>query len=496
MRVTDGHSLGEEAAVVVRQAVSLATRRGHAQVTPLHIASAMLSSPAPASILRAWCIRSQSHPLQHNLLDLCLDLALGRLALTVAHHGGDPVPSNAFVAVLKRAQARPYRRTGGAGGKVELEKLVTSVLDDPSPASHVRASVVASLEQSTRAGCDVVARSPNPVADGIIAGEGQPSLQTVPVGSGCQPSKAKSGAGRSATFGGTEPDKTTANIHPWLRRFKDKTPIRLTYSGTSLQADAACRLRKFTELTATNLRILCDALELSVPWHGSNVPGISSTVLRCRSGVTRTKPSGTSSSTWLLFLGRDGGGKMAVARELARLVFGSYAEFTALQVQGNADIPAHGSKLALKRPRSTDTDNDGDLMARLFEAVRENPHRVILIDGVDRLDCDSEMQIKSAVTGGGMVRGCNGDVVGLEDAIIVLSASDVLDSRYLASSSSPRVKRRFCGQNREEGGSVEMEVRSRHRQGLDLNVCAVGEEDGLADDDGILNAVDGVFLFN
>lgn len=95
-----------------------------------------------------------------------------------------------------------------------------------------------------------------------------------------------------------------------------------------------------------------------------------------------------------------------------------------------------------------------------------------------------------------MVRGCNGDMVGLEDTIIVLSASDVLDSRYVASSSSPWVKRRFSGQNREEGGAMEMEVRSRHRQSLDLNVCVVDEEDSLADDDGILNVVDGVFLFN
>ena len=38
MRVAGGHALGEEAVAVVRQAVSLAARRGHAQVTPLHIA--------------------------------------------------------------------------------------------------------------------------------------------------------------------------------------------------------------------------------------------------------------------------------------------------------------------------------------------------------------------------------------------------------------------------------------------------------------------------
>jgi ATP-dependent Clp protease ATP-binding subunit ClpA len=182
MPVTDGHSLGEEAAAVVRQAVSLAARRGHTQVTPLHIASAMLSSPAPASILRAACIRSQSHPLQHN----ALDLALGGLAVTEAHHGGDPPPSNAFVAALKRAQARLCRRTGGAGGKVKLEKLVVSVLDDPSvdrvmraagfSSSQVRASVVASLEQSSRAGWDVAASSPNPFPDMIRAGRGPPSL--------------------------------------------------------------------------------------------------------------------------------------------------------------------------------------------------------------------------------------------------------------------------------------------------------------------------------
>ncbi|KAM3262649.1 hypothetical protein ACQJBY_053031 [Aegilops geniculata] len=512
MRVTDGHSLGEEAAAVVRQAVSLAARRGHAQVTPLHIASAMLSSPAPASILRAACIRSQSHPLQHNALDLCLDLALSGLPVSEARHGGDPAPSNAFVAALKRPQS--HRRRGGGEGKVELQKLVVSVLDDPSvnrvmraagfSSSQVRASVVASLEQSTRAGCDVAARSPNLHADKIMAGGGQPSLETVPDRSGCHASKlVKSIPGRRSIFGRTELDETTPNIPPWLRGYKDKTHIRLTYSGTSLQTDAACRRRKFTELTATNLKILCNALKLRVPWHGSIVPGISTTVLRCRSGVKGRRTSSSSSlmpTTWLLFLGRDSGGKMAVARELARLVFGSYAAFTVLHVQGDPDIPARSGKLTLKRPRSPNNGNGGGLGARLFEAVRENPHRVILIDGIDRLDRDSEMRVKNAIVDGGMVRACNGDMVSLEDAIVVLSASDVLDSRYVASSSSPWVKRSFSGQNSEQGDAAEMEVRSRRRHGWNLNICAVDEEeeeeDSLADDEGLMNAVDGVFLFN
>ncbi|KAM3316630.1 hypothetical protein ACQJBY_034645 [Aegilops geniculata] len=258
---------------------------------------------------------------------------------------------------------------------------------------------------------------------------------------------------------------------------------------------AACRRPKFTELTATNLNILCNALELRVPHHGDIIPGISCTVLRCRSGVTRTagaKPSSSLSSTkatCLLFLGRDYGGKVAVAQELARLVFGSYSEFTAVQLQGSPNIRTRSGKPAPKRQRSP--DNHGDLGARLYEAIVENPHRVILMDGVDRLDHDSEMRIME----GGMVRGCNGDVVSLEDAIIVLSASD--SRGCVASPSSPRVKRRFGGQNREKGDDGT-EMKRRH--GWDLSVCAVVEEeeegDSLADDEGIQNVVDGVFLFN
>ncbi|KAM3262460.1 hypothetical protein ACQJBY_052905 [Aegilops geniculata] len=261
---------------------------------------------------------------------------------------------------------------------------------------------------------------------------------------------------------------------------------------------AACRRSKFTELTATNLNILCNALELRVPRHGNIIPGISCTVLRCRSGVTKTIPSLLSSTkaTCLLFLGRDHGGKVAVAQELARLVFGSYAEFTAVQLQGSPNIRTHSGKLALKRQRSP--VNDGDLGARLFEAIVENPHRVILMDGVDRLDRDSEMHIVR----GGMVRGCNGDVVSLEDAIIVLSASDVLDSRrYVASPSAPQVKRRSRRYNREKGDDGT-EMKRCH--GWDLSVCSVDEEeeeeeeeeDSLADEEGIQNVVDGVFLFN
>ncbi|KAI5002931.1 hypothetical protein ZWY2020_027581 [Hordeum vulgare] len=506
MRISGGQALGEEAAGMVRQAVSLALRRGHAQVTPLHITSAMLSA-STACTLRAACVRSQSHLLQHNALDLCLGLALDGLAVArpasaascrCGDHVDPPALSNAFVAALKRAHAQ-CRMRAVSGDKVELKQLVVSILDDPSVDRVMRAAGFSSSQVREAVISLDVPRFPDRVFPNIRAG-GQPSLQTVPElhlpvvpdvpeASECEASEAKSGARRPAFFGGTDVVPTTASLPPWLRRYKDTT-----YCGTSVHADATCRRPKFTELTAQNLKILCDELELRFPWHRNIVPGISSMVLRCRSGVKRRRAGDKSSSsssrsmtTCLLFHGRDGGGKKAVARELARLVFGSHADFADLQLQGIPDIPARSTKLALKRQRSP--ENDGGIGARLFEAILENPHRVLFIDGVDRLDRDSEMRIKDTIAGGTMVGGYNGDVVGLEDAIVVLS-SDVLDS-----SSSPRVK-----QNRKEGEATEMEVRSRRRLSWDLNACGMcGEEEeggGLADDDGILNAVDGVFLFN
>ncbi|XBI67567.1 hypothetical protein VPH35_046892 [Triticum aestivum] len=464
MRISGGQALGEEAAGVVRQAMSLA--------------GAMLSA-STACTLRAACVRSQSHLLQHNALDLCLGLALDGLAVArrapaASRRCGDhvdPAPSNAFVAALKRAQAQCRRGVVGSDN-VELKQLVVSILDDPGVDRVMRAAGFSSSQVRDTVLCLDVPRLclPDRVSQKIRAG-GQPSLQTVPElyvpvvadvpdGSECQANKAKSGASWPALFGGTEVVLTTASLPPWLRRYKDTT-----YCGISPRADATCGRPKFTELTAQNLKIL--------------------TVLRCRSGVTRRRTgdksssSSSSTTTWLLFRGRDGGGKTAVARELARLVFGSNADFTALQ--GNPNIPAGSGK------RQRSPENDGGIEARLFEAILENPHRVILIDGVDRLERDSEICIEGAIAGGTMVGGCKGDVVSLKDAIVVLS-TDALDF-----ASSPRVKR-----NREEGDATEMEVRSR-RHNWDLNVCATcgeEEEDGLADAERILNDVDGVFLFN
>ncbi|TKW03565.1 hypothetical protein SEVIR_7G049800v4 [Setaria viridis] len=173
-------SLTAEAAAVLKLALALARRRGHAQVTPLHVAFALLTGPAatascaqplaaafssassspaaPYGLLKRACLRSHPspgaaasspaqqhhHPLQCRALELCFNVALNRLPTSgphsppAAHFASpliqpSPTLSNALVAALKRAQANQRR------GCVELQQPppppppVTAQQQQPQP---------------------------------------------------------------------------------------------------------------------------------------------------------------------------------------------------------------------------------------------------------------------------------------------------------------------------------------------------------------------------
>ncbi|GLT57031.1 hypothetical protein SLA2020_300350 [Shorea laevis] len=140
-------TLTAEAASIVKQAVSLAKRRGHAQVTPLHVASSMLA--CSTGLLRKACLQSHSHPLQFRALELCFNVALNRLPASASSpllgpHSHHTTLSNALVAAFKRAQA--HQRRGSIESqqqpilaiKIELENLIISILDDPSVSRVMR----------------------------------------------------------------------------------------------------------------------------------------------------------------------------------------------------------------------------------------------------------------------------------------------------------------------------------------------------------------------
>ena len=151
--------LTPEATTVVKQAVNLATRRGHAQVIPLHVASAMLATST--GLLRKACLQCHSHPLQCKALELYFNVALNHLLAStssplLAPQYSTPSLSNALVAAFKRAQA--HQRRGSIENqqqhilalKIKVEQLVISILDDPSVSKVMREAGFSSTLVKTR----------------------------------------------------------------------------------------------------------------------------------------------------------------------------------------------------------------------------------------------------------------------------------------------------------------------------------------------------------
>lgn len=163
-------ALSIEAEATVKQAIGLARRRGHAHVTPLHVASAMLASSS--GLLRRACLHCHSHPLQCKALELCFNVALNRLPTSTPSplfgpQYPNPCLSNALVAAFKRAQA--HQRRGSIENqqqqqqqhhqqqqqpilalKIELEQLIISILDDPSVSRVMREAGFSSTQVKNR----------------------------------------------------------------------------------------------------------------------------------------------------------------------------------------------------------------------------------------------------------------------------------------------------------------------------------------------------------
>ncbi|KAK1299738.1 hypothetical protein QJS10_CPB13g01488 [Acorus calamus] len=125
-------ALTAEAATVVKQAVTLARRRGHAQVTPLHVANTMLSSST--GLLRSACLRSNSHPLQCKALELCFNLVqeeveveVGKLRCLVKGCGGGVVVCLGDMKWAAEYRASCGERVGRGGYYCPVEHVIMEV---------------------------------------------------------------------------------------------------------------------------------------------------------------------------------------------------------------------------------------------------------------------------------------------------------------------------------------------------------------------------------
>jgi hypothetical protein len=297
--------------------------------------------------------------------------------------------------------------------------------------------------------------------------------------------------------------------HPWKPKPEPsgKHRSRSNDSGPSVgSVEVECRA-KFKELNAENLKLLCGALEKEVPWQKEIVPEIASTVLQCRSGITKRRDKSRSTDakeeTWMLFLGGDAQGKEAVARELAGLVFGSRNHLLTIRLGAAAAFPSvsedEEQRSNNKRPR-TSSPAGGKLacLERLYEAVSENPHRVILVEDVDQADRDCELGIKEAIESGAVRNLTGDDVVGLGDAIVILSCENFEGSRSRACSPPPSKQMKL--ETMEDATEEQTSDRKPDEAGsscfdLNINVETYQVDEVHVDDVCLLAAVDRTLFF-
>ncbi|KAL6519318.1 hypothetical protein OROGR_018638 [Orobanche gracilis] len=193
--------------------------------------------------------------------------------------------------------------------------------------------------------------------------------------------------------------------------------------------------QKFNEFNPENLNILCAALEKKVPCRKEIILEIAGTILQCRSGMLRRKDQTRGNSktndvikqeTWLFFLGPDDGAqaKEEISKELAKVIFGSYSNFLSIGLSSDflSLLTPSDEYCRNKRGRGRDEDSCRiSYIDRFYRAVSEDPHRVFLLEDLDRVDHSTRMGIKRAIETGTIRDEKCVEEIGLCDAIIVLS---------------------------------------------------------------------------
>ncbi|CAL5404181.1 unnamed protein product [Camellia sinensis] len=264
-------------------------------------------------------------------------------------------------------------------------------------------------------------------------------------------------------------------------------------SSSEAEEDIVECLDRFKELNSENLKVLCNALEKKVPWQKDIIPDIASTILQCRSGtITRKcklKCREDKEETWLFFLGVDFKAKEKIAKELAKLVFGSQTNFVTIGLSNFSSTRGDSSEeFSNKRGRD---ESGSTYLERFAEAVQENASRVFFMEDVEQVDYCSQKGIKRAIESGRIALP-GGELAPLKDAIVIFSCESFSS---MSRACSPPIRPNSSEQSKNKNDPEEddeLEERRPPCASLDLNSATEDEEYSVAD---ILDYVDRQIIF-
>lgn len=263
--------------------------------------------------------------------------------------------------------------------------------------------------------------------------------------------------------------------------------------------DLGDQYHKFKEVTSENVKVLSNALERVVPWQREVIPEIVTTILQCRSGALMEERKGKKEETWLSFLGADSHGKEKIAREVAKVVFGSRNNLVHIGLSSfsatKADSTDDDDQEFVSKKRVRD-ENGQSYLERFAEAVQENASRVFFMEDIEQVDYHSQMGIKKAIQSGRITLH-GGQMVLLDDAIVIFSCESFSS---VSRACSPSFIRRKYSNDQERQETVEDS--GKESITLDLNVATDQDQNRSNDhqlhsvsDIGILDSVDKQVIF-
>jgi hypothetical protein len=222
---------------------------------------------------------------------------------------------------------------------------------------------------------------------------------------------------------------------------------------------------------------LSEELLREVNWQPEAALSIASAVYGVKSGSCK-RHGLDKSAKWLLFKGSDQIGKRKMAHALSMLLFSEKPATINLSPKTESTSREQGIP-----------DRGKTQLDLVAEAVKSNPTRVILLNGIDQADAVVRTAIKKAIMTGRIVDSYNREVDWLENTIFVLIVSSEQPEKeikplgwHLELSVAPNIQKR-----RPEHGQYE-ERRNKprtisHPLSLDLNLCTGSSSSVYNDDD-------------
>ncbi|KAF3661796.1 putative cytokinin riboside 5'-monophosphate phosphoribohydrolase LOG7-like [Capsicum annuum] len=283
----------------------------------------------------------------------------------------------------------------------------------------------------------------------------------------------------SSTFNSAFLDLEVHTREPSLRIYipehSDTDPRNAISSSSDQIMELDYYISMFKEFNLENLNILSSALEDKVSWQKEAIKEISSTILQCRSRMMKrsTNNGESKEETWLFFQGHDVQAKEKIARELARVVFGSYSRFISIALSNFSSTKMDYYK------RSRDEQGCCSYIERFAQAMCSNPHRVFFMEDIEQVDYCSQRGIKKAIERG-KIANSSGEEVSLSDAIIILSCDH--DSNISSNCDGL------------DNGEISPRSISPNCVSLDLNI-SIDDHETSVDDIRLIESVDKCIMF-